>query len=61
MSKTNPTPYISDKQLTVLSINHADPIDTFPLILTQGANKLTSDAQPASATAIKNTALNPSM
>jgi hypothetical protein len=53
-------PYILT-HLAVLSINHAAPIDTFPLILTQGANKLTSDAQPARATAIKNTALNPSM
>jgi hypothetical protein len=47
--------------LILAVIDHATPIVTFPLMLTQGAKKLTNDAQPARATAIKNTAFNPSM
>jgi hypothetical protein len=49
------------QHLTPSSGNHAAPIVTLPLILTQGANKLTNDAHPANATAIKNTALKPSI
>ena len=61
--KRTPLPNLATslKNLIRFSAHHAAPIDTFPLILTQGANKLTNDAQPARATAIKNTALNPSM
>jgi hypothetical protein len=56
-----PTFLAHSTRLILPSVHHAAPIVTFPLILTQGANRLTKDAQPASATAIKNTALKPSM
>jgi len=44
-----------------LFIRHTEPMETLPLMLTQGANKLSTDAQPAKAIAIKKTALKPSM
>jgi hypothetical protein len=47
--------------LILAVIDHAIPIVTFPLMLTQGAKKLTNEAQPARATAMRKTAFSPSM
>jgi hypothetical protein len=60
----NELPFPTSQNLQYLTLSpgdHAAPIDTFPLILTQGAKKLTNDAHPANATAIRNTALKPSI
>jgi hypothetical protein len=47
--------------LILAVIDHATPIVTFPLMLTQGAKMLTNEAQPARATAMRKTAFSPSM
>jgi hypothetical protein len=53
--------YLQVWHLILAVVDHATPIVTFPLMLTQGAKKLTNEAQPARATAMRKTAFSPSM